>query len=299
MPLLKIQLNHPGNEMSFKIGKGYHKVNDLIIREWNDEKVHFRKFIRNEGNFLAKLDTLPLKSKLLFWGEWEGNSIFTPFEEDKGKKPNGIHVPFHSILNRGCQNTDSYVYGDNFKYATCSQSGKLTKLDSDSLILFGTTKDNGFELDTVFVVKENETAQNVLVNNGLNYTKVYFEETLVPLIPDYYNSGKNIYHGQTWWGNKDYFSFVPCKIDNNIGFQKALLQIPPMSKQKVGHPYKHLDKMTHLELWKHIVAEVLNQGFCLGIRFSEPVVNDEILKGIKTLKYVSKSNCNKGTDRVC
>ena len=45
MPLLKVQLNHPGREKPFKIGKGYQKENNQIIREWNDDPRHYRKYI--------------------------------------------------------------------------------------------------------------------------------------------------------------------------------------------------------------------------------------------------------------
>jgi hypothetical protein len=212
--------------------------------------------------------------------------------------PNGIHEPFHSILNRGCQNTDPYVYGDCFKYTTCSQTGILLKLSSNSLILFGTTKDIGFELDTVFVVKKSESAQEVSINNAINYTNIYIEETLNPLGQDYYKSKKRIYHGQTWWNKKDYFSFVPCKPDCGKGFQKAILPIPPMAKQKVGHPYHHFSKLDHFTIWKFVTIEVLKQGFSLGIRFEEPKINNEILKGFTVKQSNSNGTCNKDSCAV-
>jgi len=114
---------------------------------------------------------------LQFWGEWEGNSVFHPINDGVGNG-NGIHEPFHSTQIRGFENTDPYIYGDFFKYATCSQSGELLNLMPSSLILFGTTKDIGFELDTVFVVKTFESALSVFTNKGHNYSRVYHEETL-------------------------------------------------------------------------------------------------------------------------
>lgn len=284
MPLLKVQLNHPGNEKPYKIGKSYHSINDKIIREWNNDPTHYRKFIRSEGEYLLSLNAQPLKERLLFWGEWEGNSEFSPLSNGDNK-PNGIHEPFHSILNRGCQNTDPYVYGDCFKYATCSQSGGLQNLYSDSLILFGTTKDAGFELDTVYIVKSYETAQSVFLNNAENYSIVYREETLERLEETYLGPNpsrqKRLYRSKTWWDDKNYFSFVPCRIDDNKGFEKALLLIPPFAKQKVGHPYKQFDKTNHVKLWEFIVSEVLKQGFYLGIRFKEPDINNTLLTGSK------------------
>jgi hypothetical protein len=97
MALLKVQLNHPGNEKPFKIGKGYQNINGKVIREWNDDSKHYRKFIRNEGNFLKSIIDPPLTGKLLFWGNWEGNSVFHLLHDGKSK-PNGIHEPIHSKL---------------------------------------------------------------------------------------------------------------------------------------------------------------------------------------------------------
>lgn len=295
MPRLNVQLNHPGPEKPFIDSNGYQQINNQIVREWNDEIKHYRKFIRNGGEYLSSLNALPLSSKLLFWGEWEGNSDFTPLGNGNGI-PNGIHVPFHSVLIKGSQNTDPYVFGEYFKYAICSQFGVMCNLLADSLILFGTTKDIGFELDTVFVVRNHESAQNVYLNNASNYTLVYYEETLKQLgqpylgpNPSLYNK---IYRGQTWWENKDYFSFVPCNVDDGIGFKKVVLPIPPSGKQKVGHPYHHFDNINHIQLWKLIVKEVFRQGFYLGIRFDEPQINNAILNGFNHRQPKTKSPCN-------
>lgn len=305
MPILRVQLNHPGNQKHFAVGKGYQKVNDLIIREWNDDPRHYRKFIKNGGEYLTSLTNKPQSGKLLFWGEWEGNSDFTPCGNGNGIPngiPNGIHLPFHSVLISGRQNTDPYVFGEYFKYAICSQTGVMCHLLANSLILFGTTKDIGFELDTVFVVRTIESAQHVFLNNALNYTLVYREETLEQLGQTYLGPNSSlyikIYRGQTWWENKDYFSFVPCKVDDGIGFKKVVLPIPPMGKQKVGHPYHHFDNKNHIQLWKLIVKEVFRQGFYLGIRFDEPQINDEILNGFSHHQSKTKAPCSKNNHLI-
>jgi hypothetical protein len=307
MPLLKIQLNHPGEQKPFIIGSGYQSFNNLIIREWNNDPKHYRKFIKNSGDYLQNLNSKPQRNSLLFWVEWEGNSEFTPFAGGIGF-PNGTHVPFHSILIRGIQNTDPYVFGKYFKYAICSQTGVMCNLLADSLILFGTTKDIGFELDTVFVVRNHESAQNVYLNNASNYTLIYREETLEQLGQTYLGPNPSlnnkIHRGQTWWENKDYFSFVPCKVDNGLSFKKVVLQIPPMGKQKVGHPYHHFDNINHIQLWKLIVKEVLKQGFYLGIRFNEPQINNAILNGFnhhqpKTISPYNGNNRLSGRKSGC
>lgn len=271
MPLLKVQLNHPGKEKPFRIGKGYHKEGHIVVREWNNELKHYRKFIKSEGHFLTNINSEPRRAYVYFWGEWEGPSIFTPLESEK---PNGIHEPFHSIENVGRMNTDPYVYGAEFKYATCMQTGKLRELSQNSLILFGTTTDIGFELDTVFVIKSHENAESVFLNCAASYTDTYKEQTLARLGETYlgpdYSTYKKIYQSLTWWDNPNYFSFVPCRLETIQQPSKVVLPIPPFSKQKVGHPYFHLERYNHELLWKSLVDEVLNQGFFLGVRLTEP-----------------------------
>jgi len=274
-----IQLNHPCNEKLFIIGNGYFPFNNQIIREWNNDTLpngkqpHYRKFIRSNGEFVANMNSKPQNSNLIFWGEWEGNSIFNPINNGQNT-PNGIHEPFHSVVVRGFQNTDPYVFGNYFKYAICSQKGIMCNLPTGSLILFGTTTNIGFLLDTVFVVKSHETAISVCNNNAANYSIVYREETIEQLGNTYLgpnpSSINKIYQSQTWWDCNDYFSFVPCNIASSNNYSKVILNFPLMAKQKVGHPYRHFNRRQPIDVWKDIVNSVLKQGFVLGVRFKEP-----------------------------
>lgn len=300
MPVLKVQLNHPGNQKHFAIGKGYQKVNNLIVREWNDDPQHYRKLIRNDGHYLTSLDNQPKNGKLLFWGEWEGNSVFRPINNEKDK-PNGIHEPFHSTLIRGFENTDPYVYGEYFKYATCKQSGQLCDLDSFSLILFGSTYPslNAFYLDTVFVVKCHDTAIDVCSNGGSKYSLIYREETLEELENDYLgpdpSQAKKLYHGLTWWENKEYFSFVPCKPDDDTVFDRLKIDLSDtyfnLSANPTGKSFLRGCNGSPQEVWRKIVQIAFRQGFYLGIRFDEPQKNDDILKGFQLNQTKIKASC--------
>jgi len=162
----------------------------------------------------------------------------------------------------------------DFKYATCSQTGKLKDLSPYSLVFFGTTTDKGFELDTVFAVKSHETAESVFKTSAAAYSDTYKEQTLARLGEAYYGPNysayKKIYRSLTWWDNQSYFSFVPCRRHHLLEATKVVLPTPPFSKQKVGHPFSHLENVNHVLLWKSVVDEVLKQGFCLGIRLTEP-----------------------------
>jgi hypothetical protein len=283
MPIT-VQINHPNREYDYP-GDGYFANADLIIRRWNDDlNQHYRKFIRNKGIYVKGIkDNDPDNEDLMFWGEWEGHTIFHPLER---VNPNGIHEPFHSIIERGCQNTDPYVFGEFFKYAICSQTGVMQNLDPGSLILFGTTTNRGFILDTVFIVGAYETAEQVYHNNAANYMQIYREETIQQLGETYlgpnHSQTNRIYYSRTWWDDQNYFSYVPCRISDNT-YEKVIIPVPPMSKQKVGHPYSHLNPpkgrfAAPPEAWDYITAQVIAQGFYLGIRLEEPEINDGLLE---------------------
>ena len=291
----KIQFPHPGAQKHFSLKNGYREYNDKIIREWNKDKSHYRKFILNQGDYLNDLnDSQPKSAGLYFWGEWEGNSVFESLKnEDYRIMPNGVHKPFHSTEIREHQNTDPYVFGDYLKYCVCKQSyynkkkesrlpTKLPFLDKHSVILFGTNNINipKFYIDTVFVVKCSEHSSKVIENNGANYTKVYREETLEQLQeyfkPEVTPSENKIFHGQTWWDNSEFFSFVPCKTDmGENGFERMYLDWddplfqPSKTTQAITY-FKSCDNLSQKKFWQKIVEKALEQGFKLGIRFEEP-----------------------------
>lgn len=279
----KVQFMHPGSQKPFKLNKGYRKINDTVIREWNNDKNHYRKFILNDGCYLDNLnDTQPKQSDLYFWGEWEGNSVFDPLKNKETRiMPNGVHFPYHSTENRGHQNTDPFVYGDCFKYCVCKQIGGMLNLPANSVILFGTTFPslNKFYIDTVFVVKDFEHSSQVIKNNGVNYTKTYHETTLEQL--DCYLSQKvkpsenRIYRSQTWWENQQFFSFVPCKTNmGNNGFERLYLNLDDdvfhLSKNPTGKSFLNECLLSPVELWQKIVEIAISQGFKLAIKFAEP-----------------------------
>jgi hypothetical protein len=297
MSLMIVQLNHPGPEKEFKpfnnsskISDGYVSLaNAKIIREWNNDKCHYRKFIKNKGFYISELTKLPnaQPEELLFWGEWEGNSFFNVIGSGKGT-PNGIHEPFHSIVNRGHQNTDPYVYGEYFKYAVCSQTGIMNTLDNGSLILFGTTTKFGFLLDTVFVIKSNESAEIVRNTNGSGYSQTYKEETLDQLceylkVPYCPNNNIKLYRGQTLGECNNYYSYVPCREEVKGPFNKVLLNyksFPWLSKCTQGHPYKHLIGRDPINIWNDITRFLLGQKFYLGIQFEEPPIYTNSASGL-------------------
>jgi hypothetical protein len=292
------QVNHPGSEIEFNVAKiakqnlnTFLKLGDKWIRDWNTDEMHYRKLILNRGYYLNNLNGVEQEDELLFWGEWEAPSVFQPLEN--GAFASGIHSPFLTDDNFGrLQNTDPYVFGDYFKYAICSQNGVMTQLAADSLVLFGTTTDKGFILDTVFVVKDSEIASSIQKNQAENYTSTYKKVTLDKIsdcyLTDKCKSLKNrIYIGKTWKEDKEYFSFVPCKIANNDSLKKGIekLCIPfesnklsfSISSQKVGHPYSHFIGRNEKEIWRELVDYTIDQGYFLGTYFEETTYRNDIV----------------------
>jgi hypothetical protein len=284
---MKVQLNHPGSQKRFILGRGYSLIGKVIIREWSNDRVHFRKFIQNFGHYVNGLKDLQTsQDDLYFWGEWEGNSIFNPFPRaDFRILPNGLHKPFHSTFIRGSQNTDPYIFGDNFKYCVCKQRGRLTYLVLDDLILFGTVlpRLGKFYIDTVFVIKDHNLSSNVQTTRGVLYSQVYIEETLEQLHeylkPPTFTNNNRVYHSKTWWDDKNYFSFVPCKLSyDNIGFERLFIELSneifQLSRNPTGKSFLERCTLSSQDLWKEIVRISLEQGFKLGVKFDEPKLND-------------------------
>lgn len=287
MPLKAVQLNHPGTQKPFP-AKGYRILaNGKILRDWNDDDSHYRKFMLNKGVYIKdREDLLPKKDTLLLWGEWEGNSFFEPLC-DTSPLPNGIHKPVHSTQIMGDQNTDPYVFGKQFYYATCRQRGKMCQLDTYSLILFGAPDENGsFLLDTVFVVDVYEDSAEVIENGAKKYSNVYKEETLGQL-SEYLGIGENLhpekrlFHSLTWWKNNKYFSFVPCRLkDGEIinGFERVKIPINglPIDMELCEEPRTPVmfmveNDLEHIkEVWNAVAKYTEDQEFYLGIEFKEP-----------------------------
>lgn len=284
---MKVQLNHPGGQKPFKLGSGYSQIGNQIIREWSNETVHFRKFIQNNGLYVNDLkDLQTFTADLYFWGEWEGNSFFNPFPKaDFRVLPNGLHKLFHSTLIRGSQNTDPYIYGDNFKYCVCKQTGRLTSLILDDLILFGTVVPSlhKFYIDTVFVIKDHLLSANVQATGGAGYSIVYNEETLEQLnqylLHPTFPNNHRVFHSKTWWDDNDYFSFVPCKLSyDKVGFERLFIELSnpifQLSRNPTGKSFLERCTLSSQDLWKEIVKVSLEQGFKLGVKFDEPTYNN-------------------------
>jgi hypothetical protein len=146
-----VQFIHPGGEHHPDAGR---------LKSWNRAS-HKRKFLKNGGRYLSEGKLK--EGEIIFWCEWEPES--EAIEEINGPLPNGPRYIYHPYYIRprsyeGLQNTDPFVFGEQFYYAGCQQRTKkgptqLRYLAKGSVILFGScVGQSDFVLDTVFVVED-------------------------------------------------------------------------------------------------------------------------------------------------
>lgn len=284
MALLKVQINHPGSQKRYKKeGEGYVTRGELIVREWNKDAQHYRKFMCHPGQYVKSLDNIETQSgKLYFWGEWEGPSRFEPLHEGNPVRANGIHSPFHTTKGRSNTNTDPYVFGDSFKYSICQQRGLMRNLAEGTIILFGTTylKRDIFVLDTVFVVGQGRHAGKAYeeARSGRSYSRTYFESTLRICKAEKFESNQ-VYDGVTFSQNPCFFSFTPCKTSIANGTERLSFKLSEdelgFSKKSQGISFFKCSQDSPQELWFKIAKKALSEGFVLGVQFDEPKADHE------------------------
>jgi hypothetical protein len=139
-----IQFMHPGGERSASSNLA-----------WNHGR-HARTFLVAHG-----VDDRDESGELCFWGEWEARvEIEKSFASEIVSGPRKLLRPRHSLCPRDGtpQNTDPFVFGDQFLYSCCKQvrrdgrATQLRELGRGDILLFGSQVDGRFVLDTVFVV---------------------------------------------------------------------------------------------------------------------------------------------------
>ena len=322
-----VQFTHPGGQYALSQTE---KKNHL--KEWNIGE-HRRKFLIAKGQYAVD-GTLSSPQNLVFWGEWEPSSkiIASYNPSDPILYPTYLHSPFlqikrghivkhssakknkysKSIQNRvvpGCvnvysdyQNTDPFVFDENFYYSCCKQTrfNSLRGLDAGSIILFGSTisaihDGPAFALDTVFVV-----------GDKCAYTSENYKNDLSGFIPKYYDE---IMGFKTWNTNTRFtcfrgasfncpingmYSFVPCMKDDKAdsGFSRVILTendfkslcIPGLSKYK-KNPSVITDNLnsapkvivsdlnTSKQVWDMLCKIIASRGYLQGMNFVYNIIN--------------------------
>jgi hypothetical protein len=271
-----VQFLHPGGE---------HEPDRGLIKNWNKND-HRRKFLKGRGLYLA--DAKPQKSKIVFWGEWEPESraqrkIPAPILQG----PHYIYEPYYVAPKsyEGLQNTDPFVFGDDFYYTGCQQRTKkgptqLRYLSKGSVILFGSCISGEFALDTVFVVDGwLEHTQSDYRRVLADASKEYKDVTIYP----WYQSAPvapletwRLYHGVRHSKPlQGMYSFFPCQPyePESRGFSRPRIHLPEITDNL--NQGKRLNKQRNLDkialLWDNVAKQVKDQGLALGVYAEMPL----------------------------
>jgi len=282
-----VQFTHPGGEHKPDKGK--------YFKSWNKGK-HQRKFLLTDGDYVFDNKVLQ-KAQLIFWGEWEPDSeIVSILDKPKGDYPRFIQRPIYDNSQTfPRQNTDPYIFGEQFHYCCCKQwrSGKptqLAKLAKGSIILFGSTINQNtpqayFALDTVFVVDRyiEYNNENFVSKLQGNVSDDYFEITIKSVfngtvenqIKDNEMPQFRCYFGATFNNNVNgMYSIVPCKeFQNNIvGFERV--KITTSDFNFISNNLNAAPKLNvtaniemNIERWNRLKQIIENKGFLLGVNF--------------------------------
>lgn len=286
-----IEFTHPGRQANLSKDKRSNGVSHLLtdiqkgegIRFWNFNK-HKRKYIKIYGHYLANFNnedfsTSPNEDFLFAWVEWEPQSYFQKLNpSDKRLYPNAVHFPVFSNKQVGERNTDPFIFGDKFYYTNCKQSNLKEDLAPGSVIVFGTEYQDGFALDTVFVVEDSASAQEYLANKNA-FPDFLRQATLDHKNLYEHNSHLRIYSGVTY-NEEQYkksfkpFSFVPCAVGEKgrEGVKRPMLNFYDFNFKSPGSRsvFAKVDGFQTENFWQKLVAEVLRQGYHLGIKFDMP-----------------------------
>ncbi|QGG48012.1 hypothetical protein [Heliorestis convoluta] len=258
-----VLFGHSGGEhlknfipMKEKSNNDYHTFNlsqaiNNRYMPWNDGE-HYRKFMKAYGKYISSLNKPPLLGDITFWGEWEPATTFETinYTNDSikdniisiirnSKRPKYLHHVYKIKKESGVylQNTDPYVFGDNFFYTNCKQRGEMIRLQKGDIILFGTpgkvfNKETVYmELDTVFVVGDNTIHINKSdypqFNKFSDEKYQIFKNVVLEKIFERLNKKNGqyfitdtekkfiIYKGATYDNPvNEMFSFVPCQAFN-------------------------------------------------------------------------------------
>jgi hypothetical protein len=256
---------------------------------WNTG-AHRRKFLSASGSATDGRDVFD--TELVFWGEWEPDSrVVETYPEPVLDGPRWLHEPGWRPLEVGrwAQNTDPFVFGDQFHYTGCQQHKRrnglvqptqLRALARGSVILFGACRRDQFVLDTVLVVDghldhgaSDHTA--VLANRvSETYRSVVLEPWYRGNVPEY--ASHRLYFGATPARPVNgMFSFAPCRLraDTPRGFARPVIELPGVITDHHKQSYKLNPQATIAacaELWEAVAEQVLRSGSLLATHFDLP-----------------------------
>lgn len=274
------------------------EINDRII-PWNNHKDHRRKFILSEGKYIK--GSKEENGDLTFWGEWEAQSNIERLQNTRSHLPILLNRPFlDPRVPSRTHNTDPYVFGQNFRYIVCKQgySEILRNLEPFSLILFGSSINKKFCLDTVFLVsKEIQKYSFNNIEEVFSQRNQYYYASVNPLYDNTkfnYKVDKedscrietekeySFYKGVNYGKKDEYegiYSFTPCKKYNSEKESDYIFKQPIIDLDFIsGNQTQGLNacngrdfsKNEIVNYWNKIVEQIEEVGLLRGTNFKTP-----------------------------
>jgi hypothetical protein len=257
---------------------------------------HDRKFIVSRGSLFEPVTAQDHRDvSIVFWGEWEGPSVYWKIDGTPGKpKASVIHAPFRPERpprpSAYLQNTDPMVFGDTFIYSNCLQDAfvSLKKLAAGSIVLFGrhsrAAGRPAFSLDTCLVVDRVEELRPRPFKRDTYGGDVVADAVLSPLYSEGGGDGMALYFGEMRaFGGGSPFSFVPARLlhDRNEHLFARPQLAPTGPLKDVVSPKKNQGIKSALAtlakrdaIWQEVVRQVVQQGCSLGYRAAAPPLVD-------------------------
>jgi hypothetical protein len=271
-----VQFIHPGGE---------HRPDSDGSKAWN-LGAHKRKFLRQRGRYVDEACNSH-DDELIFWGEWEPPSQVAEVAQRVPGGPRFIHEPTlpASAPEGWRQNTDPFVFGDQFHYTGCLQHTRrgptqLRYLSRGSVLLFGSGHERSrFVIDTVFVVdrwadhsvKDYHTLES-------SVSETYWKATIEPWYSGSVPVAQSfrLYYGATYERPVGgLFSFFPCStLDRHpAGFARPEIRLPGLVTPTLTQGKRLNRGVTSAKVrrgWEEVVRQVREQGLELGVRADLP-----------------------------
>ncbi len=288
-----VQFVHPGFEYhrAEHVGGRYTRSGVMSWKPGNSQ--HDRKFMLTRGSVLDWDTRRDRRSTdIVFWGEWEGPSVFWKPDDSPGKPiASIIHAPFRptSCPSEPVQNTDPMVFGDAFIYSNCLQQAyvSLRTLSSGSIILFGRHSradgQSAFSLDTCLVIDRVETlVPRPFVRQSYG-RDLLADAVLSPLHTEGADNDFTVYFGSSRVGGGTApFSFFPARAMSEAD------QLFPRPRLSPSGPLQGVissDNMQGIKvavvsipkrdaIWEEVASQVAQQGCALGYRADPPPLLD-------------------------
>ncbi|MDQ3533452.1 MAG: hypothetical protein M3456_14000 [Actinomycetota bacterium] len=271
-----VQFPHPGGEHRPKTD----------VMPWNTE-AHKRKFMTTAATYVDESGSSK-RGPVVFWGEFEGHSRVVSRWPAGDPLPQMLHEPYLDTPPNGVvrQNTDPWVFGDRFHYSNCKQvtnHGRtvtaMQRLTEGSLILFGSSVDGHFVLDTALVIARKNGSYSPRNYDHLDVDDAFRIATLESLEPAADPSVEiplTLFDGATPDDSVNgMFSFVPAlpRDGEPPRFARPHIELPeinPKSKQSTRGSTKPRSLEEVRNAWEAVKQQVLDQDLVLATRLELP-----------------------------